>query len=154
MLLLFCFGIGEVEFLYDPACMDRFANAVSNIYAAGGGDAGDDPDVDVVRVVGRELEARNIAVTFIGEEFTWIFDRSTSTFIGRAGAKQPPVPILTAADGANARSKRHGHADRRPRRAACPPAGRPSAAPPAARPRSHTPRRGPPRPARLADRGG
>jgi len=97
MLLLFCFGIGDVEFLYDHLLLDRFANAISNIYEAGGGDAGDDPDVDVVRAFGKELEARNIQVTFIGDEFTWIFDRSTSTFIGGPDAHEPSVPILTAA---------------------------------------------------------
>lgn len=97
MLLLFCFGIGDVEFLYDQALLSRFANAISNIYEAGGGDAGADPDMAVVRVFGRELEARNIAVTFIGDEFTWIFDRSKSTFTGGPDARVPPVPILTAA---------------------------------------------------------
>lgn len=97
MLLLFCFGIGEVEFLYDQALLGRFANAISNIYEAGAGDAGNDPDVEVVRVFGKRLEARNIAVTFIGDEFTWIFERSKSTFIGGPDAHEPPVPILTAA---------------------------------------------------------
>jgi hypothetical protein len=97
MLLLFCFGIGDVEFLYDQPLLDRFASAISNIYEARAGDAGDDPEVDVVRAFGMELEARNIAVAFIGEEFTWIFDRSTSTFAGGHDAHEPPVPILTAA---------------------------------------------------------
>jgi hypothetical protein len=97
MLLLFCFGIGEVEFLYDQRLLGSFANAISNIYEAGGGDAGDDPDVEVVRVFGKRLEALNVAVTFIGDEFAWIFDRSTSTFIGGPDTYEPPVPILTAA---------------------------------------------------------
>jgi hypothetical protein len=97
MLLLFCFGIGDIEFLYDQLLLDRFANAISNIYEAGAGDASDDPDVDVVREFGKALEARDIAVTFIGEEFTWIFDRTTSTFAGGPSALEPPVPILNAA---------------------------------------------------------
>jgi hypothetical protein len=97
MLLLFCFGIGDVWFLYDQPLLDRFANAISNIYEAGGGDAGTDPDVDVVRVFGQALEARNTAITFIGDEFTWIFRRSTSTFTGGPGAHEPPVPILSTA---------------------------------------------------------
>jgi hypothetical protein len=103
MLLLFCFGIGDVAFLYDQQLLDRFANAISNSYEAGAGDAGDDSDVEVVCAFGRELEARDIAVTFIGEEFAWIFDRSTSTFAGGADAHQPPVPILTAAGWATPR---------------------------------------------------
>jgi hypothetical protein len=97
MLLLFCFGIGGVAFLYDQPLLDRFANAISNVYEAAAGDTRTDPDVDIVRAFGRKLEARNIAVTFIGEEFTWIFDRSTSTFTDGPDAHKPPVPILNAA---------------------------------------------------------
>jgi hypothetical protein len=32
MLLFFCFGIGEVDLLYDEPLLGRFANAISNIY--------------------------------------------------------------------------------------------------------------------------
>ena len=79
---------------YDQASIERLANAISNIYAAAAGYAGDGPNVEVVRDFGKELDSRNIALTFIGEEFTWIFDRSKSTFSVRLGGQRPPGVTL------------------------------------------------------------
>lgn len=96
-LLLFGFGIGEVECLYSQWSLNVIANAVATVYENPDLDAGSSGDVEVIRALGEELETRNIGLTFIGDRFTAMFDRSKSTFHSFGNGCVPSVPVLNVA---------------------------------------------------------
>lgn len=97
-LLLFGFGIGEVDYLCDRSCIDQIASAVMSVYVTPGGDPGSRSDVEVIRRVSEDLEQRNIALNFIGEQFAWLFDPSAITVNGANDRRAEPDDDQNGAD--------------------------------------------------------
>ena len=94
--ILFGYGIADVAELYREPDLTILTYAFAEGCGEGGGASRDDrEELDVISAFAVKLEARNIALTFIGEGFTWIFDRSTSTLRGIDRRRQPLVPIMS-----------------------------------------------------------
>jgi hypothetical protein len=97
-VVVFGYGIVDVAELYREPDLTVLTDAFAEGCGDGGGASRDDrEELDLIGAFAVELEARNIALTFIGEGFTWIFNRSTSTFSGRGTRRQPLVPIMSVA---------------------------------------------------------
>ena len=79
--IVFGYGIVDVPELYREPDLTILTNALAEACGDGGGGGRDNrEELDLIGAFAVELEAQNIALTFIGGGFTWIFDRSTSTF--------------------------------------------------------------------------